>query len=141
MSARLLLNELAISSKIKEVFIYEGRKNFYLYFLNKMYRVLEDQEIIDSFIVPSVALQEPSSSQILTVGIDSTHSSCEFLVWGKSIDKVLAEYETGIKNILMKMSNSSESSSFQESIAITLDVLKSVNKQPRQLLVKVGDFT
>ncbi|MFG5470014.1 hypothetical protein ACFJZJ_15790, partial [Enterococcus faecalis] len=82
----------------------------------------------------------PSSSQILTVGIDSTHSSCEFLVWGKSIDKVLAEYETGIKNILMKMSNSSESSSFQESIAITLDVLKSVNKQPRQLLVKVGDF-
>ena len=103
-------------------------KIFYLYFLNKMYRVLEDQEIIDSFIVPSVALQEPSSSQILTVGIDSTHSSCEFLVWGKSID------------ILMKMSNSSESSSFQESIAITLDVLKSVNKQPRQLLVKVGDF-
>ena len=63
-----------------------------------------------------------------------------FFVWGKSIDKVL-EYETGIKNILMKMSNSSESSSFQESIAITLDVLKSVNKQPRQLLVKVGDFT
>lgn len=115
-------------------------KIFYLYFLNKMYRVLEDQEIIDSFIVPSVALQEPSSSQILTVGIDSTHSSCEFLVWGKSIDKVLAEYETGIKNILMKMSNSSESSIFQESIAITLDVLKSVNKQPRQLLVKVGDF-
>lgn len=38
------------------------------------------------------------------------------------------------------MSNSSESSSFQESIDITLDVLKSVNKQPRQLLVKVGDF-
>ena len=32
-------------------------KIFYLYFLNKMYRVLEDQEIIDSFIVPSVALQ------------------------------------------------------------------------------------
>ena len=63
MSARLLLNELAISSKIKEVFIYEGRKIFYLYFLNKMYRALEDQEIIDSFIVPSVALQEPSSSK------------------------------------------------------------------------------
>ena len=75
-------------------------KIFYLYFLNKMYRALEDQEIIDSFI----------------------------------------EYETGIKNILMKMSNSSESSSFQESIAITLDVLKSANKQPRQLLVKVGGF-
>ena len=47
-------------------------KIFYLYFLNKMYRVLEDQEIIDSFIVPSVALQEPSSSQILTVGIQHT---------------------------------------------------------------------
>ena len=62
MSARLLLNELAISSKIKEVLFMKEEKIFYLYFLNKMYRVLEDQEIIDSFIVPSVALQEPSSS-------------------------------------------------------------------------------
>ena len=51
MSARLLLNELAISSKIKEVLFMKEEKIFYLYFLNKMYRVLEDQEIIDSFIV------------------------------------------------------------------------------------------
>lgn len=116
-----------------------GEKIAYLYFLNERYQILDNQEVIDSFILPSLELKETSGSQILTIGMDTTHSLCEFLVWGQTIDKVMSEYENGVKNILEKMSDLDDDSDFQRSIRITLNQLEVVETEPLWLLVQVGD--